>query len=579
MPQATPPTLADPRPRRAAPTDVLLRPVEALSGRLSSSWRLALVALLLLVPAVISTAGFVRTQQATIAFAGTELDGVDVVETADLALAEVVQGLDPDLTDLEAAVSAHPVLGLGPELADVQAAVGDRDAAVAALRTLIAAAGDRSNLILDPDLDSFYVMDALVVQVPAVMSAGLTLPTGIRPDITREQSAIVRAGQVSGYADAVKRDVATALEQDPDLEQALNRLVAAADTAHGYASGLSTLDTTVNAGLVSRLTAAAVPDAADALRGLLRARIAGVVLERNAVLGGALTALGVAAWVGLGAGRRTQRDTALAVAAMAAIAEGDLAPRPLPRGRDELGEVGARLDDTRKLLAHQRDELAAAVRLREEESASAFARDTAMREESALATRLMVEATAEGVGLELKELGGRVQGVRAAADSIADRAASADAVTRAVLEEARAADEHATSLGEQLRGVAGLAALINGVAEQTKLLSLNASIEAARAGEAGKGFAVVANEVKSLAATTADNAQGITVTIDELVAAVGEVGAAIAEVTRRIGDLDLASAEMRGVAAEQHEVVRSLEEMLAQTIDRIGMLAEMGEAA
>lgn len=57
--------------------------------------------------------------------------------------------------------------------------------------------------------------------------------------------------------------------------------------------------------------------------------------------------------------------------------------------------------------------------------------------------------------------------------------------------------------------IQGFANIITGIAQQTNLLSLNASIEAARAGEAGKGFSVVANEIKKLSVDTQKNAKDI----------------------------------------------------------------------
>ncbi len=86
--------------------------------------------------------------------------------------------------------------------------------------------------------------------------------------------------------------------------------------------------------------------------------------------------------------------------------------------------------------------------------------------------------------------------------------------------------------------------LINSVANQTSLLSLNASIEAARAGEAGKGFAVVAGEISSLSKQTSD----ATVSITEL----------ISNITRSIEDVFTASNQLLESNKEQNQSAETM---------------------
>ena len=75
-----------------------------------------------------------------------------------------------------------------------------------------------------------------------------------------------------------------------------------------------------------------------------------------------------------------------------------------------------------------------------------------------------------------------------------------------------AVDKVGTASGE----IVDIIKLIGDIAEETNLLSLNASIEAARAGEAGRGFAVVASQIGVLAKNSADSVAHITLLINEI---------------------------------------------------------------
>jgi hypothetical protein len=189
----------------------------------------------------------------------------------------------------------------------------------------------------------------------------------------------------------------------------------------------------------------------------------------------------------------------------------------------------------------------------------------------------MIDETSEVVLRQLSDVVEQVAAMRSAADAIDAHVEQADRVTATVVRQARDTDGVVDTLGESLRRVGGMAKLIAGVADQSKLLALNATIEAARAGEAGRGFGVVAGEVKELATATGSSTDQISSTVADLERDTAAVSAAIGRMGEGIRGVDEATSSLREVADRQRAVVEALDHVVTASMERIRAMTTLNE--
>ncbi|MCZ2721616.1 methyl-accepting chemotaxis protein [Marinomonas sp. 15G1-11] len=121
-------------------------------------------------------------------------------------------------------------------------------------------------------------------------------------------------------------------------------------------------------------------------------------------------------------------------------------------------------------------------------------------------------------------------------------------------------------LAKESENIAQVLGVIQGIAEQTNLLALNAAIEAARAGEQGRGFAVVADEVRTLASRTQQSTENIQTMIADLESGVSE---AVDAINSGSGQVE----EVVNMSQRVKESLNTVEATINQTNDIIYQIA------
>ncbi|MFZ2987835.1 methyl-accepting chemotaxis protein [Ideonella sp.] len=621
-----------------------IRPGALLIRQLRMPVKLALIATSVLLPLVALMAMALSEQRAAQAYADTELEGLALARLtvpviiavqrhrglhhrvlagdasaegarrdarAELALA--LAALDQAVRATQSFDTANPwdqlkqelqALSQGTVPADAAEAFAAQTGTVEALRQWMLLVGERSGLVLDPEARSYFLMDMLINStIPTLEAAALARGQGAGL-LARGEAAISERSQVVGQAMLLQRQVhdlsgkLQALQRAgghspaswSPAEDALQRFAQLANTTFSADSWSTNPKSFFDQGSEAIQLAVSFSQSLGlALHAEIRHRQERIDQQSQRIL----IAFGLGA-AGLGyllsAFYLTfQGSLRQVMRSVSALASGDLSGRVEVRGRDELRQIGDTLDGmTGRLSAMVADIRSTASRV-----------DMAGTQVSDGSGRLAGRTEAQANSLR-----GSVNSIEQLSAAVAVNAESArqlDTLTQALRERAESGNhamaeavDSMTQVQASSQRVAEMITVIDDVAFQTSMLSLNASVEAARAGDAGTGFGVVASEVRQLAQRCAESAEeirrlinhsesqvarsaamigGVSASLSALVEGVHEVSdrirsiseastqqsAGLSEVSRAVGDLDAITREnaelVEESAAASHDLV------------------------
>ena len=274
--------------------------------------------------------------------------------------------------------------------------------------------------------------------------------------------------------------------------------------------------------------------------------------------------------------------------------DADLTKRLSDTGKDEIAAASRYFNQTmegfRKMIASIKDQAGTLADIGNDLASNMTETASAMNEITAniksIKTRvlnqsasvLQTNSTMEQVSSNISRLSGQVETqasvITQSSAAIEEMLASINSVTTTLVQNAvhvnelqDSADTSRSSLNEvatdiqdiakESEGLMEINSVMENIASQTNLLSMNAAIEAAHAGDAGRGFAVVADEIRKLAESSSEQSKTIGLVLKKIKGSIDKISHSTDKVLDKFGDIDHG---VRTVAEQEGNIRNAMEE-------------------